>query len=115
MSTAADRWRRVIQQQQASGVKVAAFCRRTGLSQASFYSWRQKLRGEVTFAEVKVSGATPPKAADVSTAQTSGIELRLPGGWCVVVRTGFDRQTLLELLHVLETSSSDRVTRETDA
>ena len=94
---------------------VAAFCRRAEISQPSFYAWRRKLRSEVTFAEVKMSSATPLKAADVATAETSGIELRLPGGRCVVVRSGFDRQTLLDLLHILETSSSDRVTRETVA
>jgi len=113
--TAADRWRRILRQQQASGLTVAAFCRQAEVSQPSFYSWRRKLRSEVTFAEVKVSGATPPKAVDVSTAETSGIELRLPDGRCVVVRSGFDRQALLDLLHILETSSSDRVTRETVA
>ena len=113
--TSADRWRRILQQQQASGLTVAAFCRRAEISQPSFYAWRRKLRSEVTFAEVKVSPATPPKVADVATGEASGIELLLPGGWSVVVRPGFDRQTLLDLLHVLETSSSDRATRETVA
>lgn len=113
MSTAADRWRRVIQQQQASGLTVAAFCRREGLSEPSFYSWRQRLRGKTTFAEVKVSPTTPLKACGITATGPGGIELRLPGGWCVVVRPGFDRQTLIDLLHALETSSSDRATRET--
>lgn len=115
MSTTAERWRRVIQQQHASGLTVAAFCRRSGLSQPSFYSWRQKLRGEVTFAEVKVSPAPAVKAVETMAADSGGIELRLPGGWCVVVQPGFDRQALIDLLHVLETSSSDRATRGTVA
>jgi hypothetical protein len=85
------------------------------LSQASFYAWRRKLRGEVAFAEVRVSPAAPLKAGRIVAAETSGIELRLPGGRCVVVRSGFDRQTLLDLLHTLETSPSDRATRETVA
>jgi transposase-like protein len=86
---------------------VAAFCRRAGVSQPSFYAWRRKLRGETTFAEVKLS-AEP-------VAETGGIELRLPGRRCVVVRPGFDRQTLVELLHVLEASSVDLGIRQADA
>jgi hypothetical protein len=98
-SVTADRWRRLIQRHQASELSVTAFCRRAGVSQPSFYAWRRKLRDEVTFAEIKFSGQT--------SSETGGIELRLPGGRCVVVRPGFDRQALLDLLHVLETSSSD--------
>lgn len=111
--TSADRWRRILRQQQASGLTVAAFCRRAEVSQPSFYSWRRKLRSEVTFAEVTVSPAAPLKASGIAPAETSGIELRLPGGRSVMVRAGFDRQTLLDLLHALETTSSDRATRET--
>ena len=86
---------------------MAAFCRRAGVSQPSFYAWRQKLRGEVTFAEVKVSREPAMEAG--------GIELRLPGGRCVVVWPGFDRQTLLDLLGALETSSPGGVTREANS
>jgi hypothetical protein len=111
-STAADRWRKIIQQQQASGSSVAAFCRRAGLSQPSFYAWRRKFRGEVTFAEVKVLPTTPSKSGGIAGVETSGIELRLPGHRSVMVRPGFDRQTLLELLNVLETGPFDRATRE---
>lgn len=90
-----EQWRGVIQKQLASGLTVAAFCRQARLPQASFYAWRRKLREAVSFAEVKV--APEPVCA------TSGIELHLPGQRCVVVRAGFDRQTLLDLLATLET------------
>jgi transposase-like protein len=76
-----------------SRLTVAAFCRRAGVSQPSFYAWRRRLCGEATFAEVKV----PREAA----AEAGGIELRLPGERCVVLRPGFDRRTLLDLLDVL--------------
>jgi hypothetical protein len=48
-------------------------------------------------------------------AKTGEMELRLPGRRCVVVRPGFDRQTLLELLHLLEASSADQRPRAGDA
>ncbi len=64
------------------------------------------MRGEVTFTEVTVSSpAAPP----------DGIELRLPGRQCVVVRPGFDRRTLIELLAVLETGGSDVTVTEATA
>jgi transposase-like protein len=89
------RWRTLIAAQQTSGLSIAAFCRRAKMPPASFYTWRRKLRDTVSFAEVKI--APEPVCA------TSGIELHLPGQRCVVVRAGFDRQTLLDLLATLET------------
>lgn len=90
-------------------MSVAAFCRRAGVSPVSFYAWRRKLGEEMAFVEVKVAreerSPTPVSAAD-------GIELRLPGCWCIVVRRGFDRQTLVDLLHVLEEGSPDSMRRE---
>ncbi len=73
---------------------VAAFCRRAQLSPISFFAWRRKLRAAVTFAEVKL---VPPAAAEAS-----GIELHLSGGRWLAVRSGFDSQTLRELLAALE-------------
>ncbi len=106
-TNAAGRWRKLLQQHVSSGLSITAFCERAGVSQPSFFAWRRKLRDEVTFAEVKL--------ARESTVTTSGIELRLSGQRCVVVRPGFDRQTLLELLHALEADASDPVTREVGA
>ncbi|HOA74140.1 MAG TPA: hypothetical protein PL151_20820, partial [Phycisphaerae bacterium] len=54
-----------------------------------------RVRRGVTFAEVKLSSP--------AIVKPDGIELRLPGNRCVVVRPGFDRQTLIDLLAALET------------
>jgi hypothetical protein len=94
-----EQWREIIAEQPASGLSIAAFCRGRRVPEASFYAWRRKLRAEVapdraTFAEVKIA----PEPATVS----SGIELRLSHGRCVLVRAGSDRRTLLELLATLE-------------
>ena len=45
--------------------------------------------------------------AAASTTGGDGIALRLPDRRRIVVQPGFDRQTLVELLHVLETASID--------
>jgi hypothetical protein len=43
-------WRRRLNRQAAGGLSIAAFCRREGVSTASFYAWRRRL-------------ATPPVTA----------------------------------------------------
>jgi hypothetical protein len=88
-------------------LSALAFCRRAGVPQSSFFAWRKKLRGEATFTEVKVSSPT--------TVKPDGIELRLPGGRYVVLRPGFDRRTLIELLAVLETSPDEMAVTEARA
>ena len=89
-----EQWRKIISEQPASGMSIAAFCRRRLLSEASFFAWRRKLTGAARFAEVQIAPEPVP--------ESSGIELRLSNGCCVVVRAGFDRRTLLDLLATLE-------------
>lgn len=39
-----DQWRQRLTRQRASGLPIAAFCRKEGVAQAAFYAWRRKLR-----------------------------------------------------------------------
>lgn len=95
-SAAAVRWRKVVREHAASGLSVAAYCRRARVPASSFYVWRRKLRDAGMFAEVRV---TPePDSMDDHGA----LELRLPRGRRVIVRPGFDRQTLRDLVATLE-------------
>jgi hypothetical protein len=97
---------------------VAAYCRRARVPASSFYAWRRKLRdAEVlhntgrsgaTFAEVRL---TPePDAADDHGA----LELHLRRGRRVIVRPGFDRQTLRDLVATLEAGNGDVADRAAD-
>lgn len=86
----------ILQQQEVSGLSIAAFCRRKDVSPPSFYSWRRRLRAEAppTFVELKAEAL-----------QSTALELVLPGGWFrgrVLVHRGFDHQALRELLAALE-------------
>ena len=99
---ASARWERIIHQQESGGWSIAEFCRRRGLSQPSFFAWRRRLRTSVkphaAFVELKVG----PEAA---AADGAALELLLAAGRFrgrVLVRAGFDRQTLRELLAALE-------------
>jgi len=88
------RWREIVWGHADSGLSVAAYCRRARVPQSSFYAWRRRLRGATTFAEVRAAPAAPCNAGV--------LEVRLPGGRCIVVRPGFDRQTLRDLVATLE-------------
>jgi hypothetical protein len=39
-----EQWRGRIERQRESGLSIAAFCRREGVSMASFHGWKRKLR-----------------------------------------------------------------------
>ena len=97
---AAARWREVVRAQAASGLSVAAYCRRARVPASSFYTWRRKLRDAGAFVAVRVSPAADP-AADRGK-DPGALELHLPRGRRVIVRRGFDRQTLRDLLATLE-------------
>ena len=77
--------------QEKSGQSVRVFCRERGLSEASFYGWRQRLQRKdkpVTFALVETTAATE---AGIEVLLTSGDRLRI----------GRDAATLRMVLSVL--------------
>ena len=41
-------WRQRVERQRTSGLSIAAFCRREGVSAVAFHTWRRKLRGVAT-------------------------------------------------------------------
>lgn len=95
-TSTADGWRRLLRKHRKSRLTVAAFCRRAGVSQPSFYAWPRKLRHQTGFAKVKL--ATCP------VAELGGIELLLRHERRIVVRPDSDRRTLLELVEALESA-----------
>jgi hypothetical protein len=93
-------WQQWIQQWQASGLSVRAFCARYRLAQASFYAWRRQLRQRqrhvTDFVPVRVL-ATPELAAEQQV-----LEVVLAGGRRLRVPPGFDAAALRRLVAVLE-------------
>jgi len=92
-------WQRRIQQWQASGLSVRAFCARHGLAEPGFYAWRRKLRQRhervTDFVPVQVLAHPQPSTED-------SLEVVLAGGRRLRIRPGFDAVTLRQLLTVLE-------------
>jgi len=119
--------RRVLAEQRAGGLSVAAFCRERQVPQASFYFWRRKLRNDAAPSPGLGSGrrGVPPcrgrpgpagsKTAGFvevqlpveALAEARAIELRLPGDRSLVIRPGFDRSTLVALLATLASYDAD--------
>jgi Transposase len=91
-----ERWRQRIGEHLASGQSVAAFCRDHGLSENSFYVWKRRLRQGETAPFVEV------KTASADAGPCSGIEVGLRGHRRLLVRRGFDRDLLIELIRTLE-------------
>jgi hypothetical protein len=97
-------------------MSVTAFCQRARVPASSFYYWQRKLRrqrgatalpregGRPGFAEVRIlpEGSATCGAFMDAGGESSEIELRLPGQRRIVVRRGFDRRTLLDLVSTLE-------------
>jgi Transposase len=75
-------WRLRIQRQSASGLSIAAFCRREGLSARLFYSWRSRLKARSLPTPAKpplfvaVQRDSTPHQADPVLGR--GVELELP-------------------------------------
>jgi hypothetical protein len=97
------RWRGLISEQRASGQSVAAFCRERGLCAPQFYYWGKRLSqaAETNFVEAVIVEQQPAVASVVC----AGIELRLCGGYSLLVQPGFDACHLRALLAVLESGS----------
>ena len=99
------KWRRIVDQQRASGLSVAAFCRQHGVDAASLYVWKRRLTyaaGPPEFVEAKI--ATEP-----AVRQDAGrIEVCLRGGRRLRVGRGFDPHLLKDVIAVLEGLPSTR-------
>ena len=122
-------WEEVMRRWREGGQSVRAFCRAEGMRESAFYFWRRKLtrRGHQVDAgnglrprgraAVRASGSSkrvrpghgptpsflPVHVVEHGAAEAAhGVEIILGQGRTVRVRAGFDRQTLADVLAVLE-------------
>ena len=93
------KWRGIIDQQRASGLSVAAFCRQHGVDAASLYVWKRRL----TYAAEPPDFVEAKIAQEPAVTQDAGrIEICLRGGRQLRVGRGFDPYLLKDVIAVLE-------------
>jgi len=88
-------WRRLIAEQEQSGLSVRAFSKQRRIGEHSFYQWRKRLGEQLPmkFALVETSRGAPAGVAAVEVMLTSGERLRIV--------PGVDAATLRLVLSVL--------------
>ena len=122
-------WEEAMRRWRESGQSVREFCRNEGVRESAFYFWRRELAQRSHRTEA-ANGARPQASPlttashsserassrhssvpsflpvrvveDVAVEAASGVEIILAHGCTVRVRAGFDRQTLTDVLAVLE-------------
>ena|SRR5262245_57430993 len=87
-------WHERLERFARSGLNIAAFCQREGVSQPSFYAWRRLRDESPRFLPVRV---IPPSALPV--------ELLLPSGCVLRLSPVCELAWVRDLLEVLEVSS----------
>ena len=122
-------WEEAMRRWKESGQSVRVFCHNEGVRESAFYFWRRELvqrshrtevangsrpqASPVTTASHSSERASPRHSsvpsflpvrvvADVAAEAAGGVEIILAHGCTVRVRSGFDRQTLADVLAVLE-------------
>ena len=104
--SAKEKWTRIIREQQASGLSIAAFCAERSVAESSFYPWKRRLRSAAGasdgagFVEATVRDIPPPPDA------AGGVRIEVgAGGRRVIVARGFDRRLLLDVIETLESTA----------
>lgn len=100
-------WRERLRNQAGSGLSVRAFCRREGLSEPSFYSWRRELEkrdrersaGADAEATRNAAGSAGLVAVDVvGLLGEATLEIAVAGGVVIRLREDASAETLQRVL-----------------
>lgn len=96
-------WRGHVEARARSGESVRGYCRSRGLSESGFYFWKRELKRRD---ERAASNGSAPAFAEVrlpsSVVREALIEIAVAGPRRIRVHPGFDEETLVRVLAVLE-------------
>lgn len=93
-------WQARLARYQRCELTIAEFCRREGVSEATFYQWKKKLGGGAT-RQAQLPSATAPKFVPLLMtrhAMPAVTTLQLPGGASIELPARLDREQLTDLL-----------------
>lgn len=89
-------WRNLIEQQSASSLSIAAFCRKNNINQWGFYRWRRRLDGQDHRAFVRLKVPAP-----IVNPSNGRLRIRVNDTLSIEIEQGFDPSTLRAVLDVL--------------
>jgi hypothetical protein len=91
-------WREIIEQQEASGMSGATFCREHSINLSRFYHWRRRLRHDRLGGFLELTSDPPSPRPGLTTA---GVLIHMNGDVCIELAPDFDSVTLQRAVHVL--------------
>lgn len=95
-------WRERLERQRRSGLSIARFCEREGVSTAAFYHWRRRL------APAAAESEPPALFVPVSVRPSAGVRIELPGGAVVHLPPEADEQLLRSCIRAAAEPAGDR-------
>jgi transposase-like protein len=108
-------WRRLIARQASSRVTVGELCREAGVSTASFYAWRQRLRvsGSAGSSLVPVRIAAEPCGREIGSEITVELTIQLADDSAQAVRVsippGCDEAAIRRVLRAILSAGDEGV------
>jgi transposase-like protein len=96
-------WRRLIARQASSRLTVGELCREAGVSTASFYAWRQRLRlsGSAGSAIVPVRIAAEPCGSEITVELTIKLADNAAQAVRVSIPRGYDEASICCVLRAI--------------
>jgi hypothetical protein len=101
-------WQDLIDRQGASRQSIADFCQDEGISTASFYAWRHRLRspGRPVPSRAPRSALVPIRIVPEPTLAREAVIVEWPGGIVMRVATGCDEATLRAVVATLSAETA---------
>ena len=87
-------WAERLERFPSSGLTIIDFCRREGISTASFYHWRKRLKATEAASKVDEPSFVPVRVNDVCGV----ITIRIPGGTTIELPAGTSSRNVQEIL-----------------
>ena len=98
-------WQGVIDRQRSSNESITKFCAQAGVSTASFYTWRRKLR--VASRRTRLPSLVSVRVVSDEPECSGRLEVQWPSGVVMRVGAGCDAQTVsLVMSNVLAAEAS---------
>ena len=97
--TTESKWRKLIAEQSGSGLSVREFARLRGLSAATMYWWRCRLRRD--HSQLVPVAVVEPRVLDGEDRHAAAFELRVDDAMTLHIPAGFDEGELRRLIRAL--------------